>query len=120
MRDRADLEEAGLVRVQREAELGEPLPQCGQEPLGLGAILEAHDESSSGGESHPSALTTGRDTLASSGSYPPASGRTPSSHSTNKWGSRRAMRPNQCIDARSRRRNRVYFHRAHAARALLR
>jgi hypothetical protein len=29
VRDRAELDEAGLVRVQREAELGDPLPQRG-------------------------------------------------------------------------------------------
>ena len=35
------------------------------------------------------------------------------------WGSRCAMRPSQCIDARSRRLNRLYFRRAHWARASL-
>ncbi len=44
VRERAELDEAGLVRVQREAELGEPLPKRGQEALGFGAVLEAHDE----------------------------------------------------------------------------
>src|SRR5262249_11516270 len=59
--------------------------------------------------------TTGRETRASSGSYPPASGRTPSCHRTNRLGSRRAMHPSQCIDARSRRLNRLYFRRAQRA-----
>ena len=63
---------------------------------------------------------TGRETLASSGSYNPASGFTPSCHRTKSCGSRRAMRPSQCMDARSRRRNRLYFRRAHAARATFR
>ncbi len=49
-----------------------------------------------------SCTRTGRETRASSGSYPPASGRTPSCHRTNRLGSRRAMLPSQCIDARSR------------------
>jgi len=62
---------------------------------------------------------SGRDALASSGSYPPASGLTPCSHKTNNLGSRRAMRPSQCIDARSRRLNRLYFHRTHCPRASL-
>src|SRR5262249_44553532 len=62
---------------------------------------------------------TGRETRASSGSYPPASGRTPSCHRTNRLGSRRAMLPSQCIDARSRRLNRLYFRRAQRARASL-
>src|SRR3954449_5285056 len=38
-------------------------------------------------------LRTGRETLASSGSYTPASGRTPCCHRTNRLGSRQAMRP---------------------------
>ena len=64
--------------------------------------------------------TTGRETLASSGSYTPASGRTPSCHRTNRLGSRRAMRPSQCIDARSRRLNRLNFRCTHRPRASLR
>ena len=62
--------------------------------------------------------TTGRETLASSGSYTPASGRTPSSHRTNRLGSR-AMRPSQCIDARSRRLNRLNFRCAHPCESLI-
>src|SRR3954449_8974001 len=38
-------------------------------------------------------LRTGRETLASSGSYTPASGRTPCCHRTNRLGSRQGMRP---------------------------
>jgi hypothetical protein len=63
---------------------------------------------------------TGRETRASSGSYPPASGRTPSCHRTNRLGSRCAMHPSQRTDARSRRLNRLNFRRAHWARASLR
>ena len=75
---------------------------------------------SSGGELAPlRPPRTGRETLASSGSYTPASGRTPCRHRTNRSGSRRAMRPSQCIAARSRRRNRVYFRCAHFPRASL-
>jgi hypothetical protein len=47
----------------------------------------------------------------------PAAGRTPSCHRTNRLGSRRAMRPSQCIDARSRRLNRLNFRCTHRAAA---
>jgi hypothetical protein len=65
------------------------------------------------GNRTPPPHRTGREALASYGSYDPASGITQSCHRTNSLGSRRAMRPSQCIDARSRRRNLLYFRRAH-------
>src|SRR4051794_32493723 len=79
------------------------------------------NKSSSGGDLHPSALPEPdvRHTLASPGPYPPPPGRTPCRHRTNRSGSRRAMRPSQCIAARSRRRNRAYFRCAHFPRASL-
>jgi hypothetical protein len=40
--------------------------------------------------------TTGRGTLAPSGSYDPVAGRIPICHRTNRLGSRRATRPSQC------------------------
>jgi len=56
---------------------------------------------------------------SSYGSYDPASGLMPSRHRTNKFGSRRAIRPSQCIDSRSFRLNLLCFHLAHAASARL-
>ncbi len=53
----AKLDEARLFLMQREREPRHPLFQVRLEPLGVGLVLEAGDESSSGGEFHPSALT---------------------------------------------------------------
>src|SRR5581483_6992998 len=39
-----ELDQPGLVRVQFQAELREPLAQRGQEPLGVVLVLEPHDE----------------------------------------------------------------------------
>ena len=56
------------------------------------------------GEFHPRALTEpGREALASSGSYDPASGSAPRVHSTNSVGDRRATRPGQWAEARAAR-----------------
>ena len=110
-------EELPLLRPRhRTLRLVDLQPQLGgQEPAHrrhdtfTGAMAaDINVASSSGGESHPSALTEpDMRTLASSGSYTPASGRTPSCHRTNRLGSRRAMHPSQCTDARSRRLNRL-------------
>ena len=47
--------------------------------------------------------------LSSSGSYGPAAGRIPICQSTNNFGSRRAMRPNQCSARRRWRLSRLYL-----------
>ena len=39
-----ELDQPGLLRVQLQPELREPLPQVGQEPLCVPAMLEPHDE----------------------------------------------------------------------------
>ena len=53
----AKLDQPRLVRVQSEAELLHAFRQVLAEPFGIVPVLEAHDESSSPGESHPQALT---------------------------------------------------------------
>ena len=40
----AERNQSGLLRMQFQSELGEPLAQLGQEPLGLLTMLETHDE----------------------------------------------------------------------------
>src|SRR3954464_5226582 len=93
--------------------------------------LDPPHESSSGGDLHPSALSEPDVRLSPHpaptlqppaarpppASPPPAPGRPPCCHGTNRLGSRQAMRPSQCMAARSRRRNRVYFRCAHFPRA---
>jgi len=39
-----ELDQPGLVRVQLQPELREPLPKPGQEPLGVVTVLEPDDE----------------------------------------------------------------------------
>ena len=39
----AELDQAGLVGVQRQAELRQPLPQIAEKPLGIRLPLEADD-----------------------------------------------------------------------------
>jgi hypothetical protein len=89
-------------------------------PPSIPLLAEHHDRSSSaGGISPPRPHGTGREALASSGSYTSASGRIPICQCANKFGSRRETRHSQCIDACSFRRKPVYFLRTHAARASL-
>ena len=47
----------GFVRMQLQSELRESFVKVPEEPLCIVGTLEAEHESSSGGESHPSALT---------------------------------------------------------------
>src|SRR5712692_5663168 len=77
-------------------------------------------KSSSGGESHPSALTE-PDVRLSPHPAPIIQpwGCTASSHKTKSLGSRRSMRSNQRSEAYLRPRNRLNFRRAHAVRACL-
>ena len=90
----------------------------GAAPAGASALPDA---SSSGGESHPSALTEPDVKLSPHPALPfQPHGFTPSCHNTKSLGSRRAMHRSHCRDARFRYRNRLYFHRTHAARASLR
>ena len=67
----------------------------------------------------PTRIAKSRDVGPLFGLTPGRYGRTPCRHRTNRSGSRRAMRPSQCIAARSRRRNRGYFRCAHFPRASL-
>jgi hypothetical protein len=48
-----ELQETSLLGVQLQLVGRESLAEFGPEPLGLPFVLEAHEESSSGGESHP-------------------------------------------------------------------
>src|ERR1019366_5056627 len=83
--------------------------------------LRAMPLTRSPGGSHPRALTEPDVKLSPHPAPPvPAAGDAPRHQCAKRVGSRRAIPPNQCTDARSRRRNLRYFHRAHAARASLR
>ena len=53
----AELDQAGLVRIERQRELLEPLAHIVPEAPGVRLVLEADDKSSRPGESHPQALT---------------------------------------------------------------
>src|SRR5207302_2182112 len=56
-RDAPELSQARFVRMQFQPELPQTIPPFLEEPLRIGSVLEPQHESSSGGESHPSALT---------------------------------------------------------------
>src|SRR5215475_12139820 len=56
-REAAELDQAGLVRIERQRELLEPLAHIVPEAPGVRLVLEADDKSSRPGESHPQALT---------------------------------------------------------------
>src|SRR4051794_20681688 len=56
-REAAELDQAGLVRMQRQRKLLQPCAHRVPETSGIDLALEADHESSSGGESHPSALS---------------------------------------------------------------
>src|SRR5262252_1629489 len=69
-RKAAELDQAGLVRIERQRELLEPLAHIVPEAPGVRLVLEADDKS--GGISPPGAHGTGRERRRSSGSYRPA------------------------------------------------
>src|SRR5208282_5003660 len=56
-RKAAELNQAGLVRMERQRELLQPVAHRLPEAASVALMLEADDKSSSGGEFHPSALT---------------------------------------------------------------
>src|SRR5215475_4929827 len=56
-RKAAKLDQAGLVRIERQRELLEPLAHIVPEAPGVRLVLEADDNSSRPGELHPQALT---------------------------------------------------------------
>ena len=78
------LKNLGFLSRHFESKLGKPTIQFIPKSFGIALDLKAHHESESrGGIPPPRALRTGRETLASSGSYCPAAGLTPSCHSAN-------------------------------------
>ncbi len=95
-----------------------PLPVIQHQGTSPDASRHAWRTSSSPGESHPRALTEPDLKLSPHPAHPaPVAGRTPSCQWANRFGSRRAIRPNQWVAARSRRRKRRYFQHTHATRA---
>ena len=114
-----ELKEARLVLVERELELAQALAEVGQHMACICLVLGAHHESSCPGGLRPRALPEPDvKLLASSGS----SNRAPRLHASTpmrKEGglAMTAMPASQYIDARSRRRNRLYFGGAPTRRA---
>ena len=51
-----ELDQPGLVRVQRQPEIRQSLAKVGQQSLRVVFMLETHDEESRRGESHPPPL----------------------------------------------------------------
>src|SRR5688572_6658337 len=51
------LDQPRFLRMQLQIELSQTFPQFSPEPFGVVPVCEAHDESSSAGESPPHALT---------------------------------------------------------------
>ena len=113
----AELDQPGLVGVQFQPELREPLTKIGQEPPRIVLILEAHDEESRRGESHPPPLAEPCVNLSVYTApivQPP--GLRPKRQCANSRGDRREASAINSPARFSRRRNRLYLRIAQRTR----
>src|SRR5260370_36755283 len=112
----AELDQTGLVRMQDQRKLRQPIPQFRLEPLGIGLVLKAGNEVSGAGGSHPRALAEPYVTL----SRHTAPIVRPRPKSRSQWANspvwRRAMRSSQWMARVLCLRKDLNFRSAHRAR----
>src|SRR6266511_1816864 len=119
-REAAELDKPGLIRVQLQVELREPLAKVSQEPLCITEVLEPDHEESRRGESHPPPLAEPCVNLSAYTApivQPP--GFKPMRQWANNCGDRREASASNCPARFSRRRNRLYLRMAQRTRCSL-